>query len=620
VVIIKLNYIVVFIFGIFSFITFTHAYYKNLRKLKIISKDLKKLINEIDIEIESRKLKNIKKIEELVEEKDYIFKEDILNYIREIKLNKNTKKIIDPKYYFNNDVFLKKYTEFSVSENIPSLLTGIGILGTFFGLVLGLMSLNFSEVENIRNTIPSLISAMHISFISSLIAISFSLIYTYISKRRNSNLNKKLIEFNDTLRKYLPIRNESDVLDEIVINQKKQLKANQEFFTDTLIPELVNGVQEAVENSLSPSMNSIDNNIDEFIDSSKTNQEKMYKVLDELAGKSLDKQTESMNKMVNKFINTFNESFENQFNELRETLEDMIKWQKESKKEMESLVSTLNQGAEKQTDMLDYSEKLLSNVQKYVEQFDQLNENLNKNIEQLNNLGEKLSGLESKTNEKLEILIERQEKFDSEKSNHLEKMQKQLDNIDEYWNNVETQFVKLNNNFDNAVDNFAESTHNSLEKTFTIFDDNLSDISNRLAVTIDEINSTLNDIPDSFKKLKNLLDEFKVDREEIIKELEEQELMIDKKLEVIKENITTKDKDLINFLEDINKKLDKDDRQKVIDEIEENINKNMNESITPITKNLMEDKELNQEIITTLREIKNNLENDNSFLSNFRRG
>jgi ABC-type transporter Mla subunit MlaD len=593
-----------------------YQWYKNLTPAGKIQKELIEIRSELDNKLENSSLKNILTIESTLEEKDYILNDILEEYIAVVKNNKNSN-VIDPEYYINQQSVNSNYLNKKISDNIPGILTALGILGTFVGLVSGLSSL---DIENIRAGITPLINSMYISFGSSLVAIFFSIIYNYFNKSITGSIEKEISRLNNTLRKYLPVRIESDLIDNIVENQEKQLRATQEFYTDTLIPELVNGVKEAVDQSLKPSMNSIDTSLNNFVEASKENQKdmiegvekivsesitpqitEMHNVMDNLANLSIDKQSESIDKMVDKFMTTFNESFDNQFTALKETLEDMIRWQKESKKEMESLVSTLEQGAVKQTDMLDYTEKLLNNVQQYVQEFDKLNDNLNNNIVQLNTLGEKLTGLEEKTNNKLEILIEQQEKFDQKKNSHINEMEIQLDNIEKYWDNVQSSFNELNNNFNGAVEQFADSTHQSLERTFTSFDENLTEISDRLAVTIKEVNNSLEDIPNSFKQLKNLLDEFKIDRQEILEVLDNHESVLNDRLTDISDVMQQENKKVEQLLEKNNANLK--------DEIAGEVENNLEKKITPISEKLKAERERQKELVDQLTYIKDFLEN-----------
>ncbi|MGM0549398.1 MAG: MotA/TolQ/ExbB proton channel family protein [Bacillota bacterium] len=629
------NMKIVIIFVLFVIGFTVYQWYKNLLPAVKIKKELIEIRSELDKKLDSNSLKNILTIESMISENEYILNDILEEYISVVKNNKNSN-VIDPEYYINEEHIFSNYLNKKMSDNIPGTLTAVGILGTFFGLVIGLRSLNFTDANNIRESIPPLINSMYISFVSSLAAITFSIFYNYFNKKRNGELTKEINNLNNRLRKYLPVRIESDLIDDIVENQKKQLQATQEFYTDTLIPELVNGLQEAVDQSLKPSMNSIDSNINNFVEASKESQndmvqgvekivkesitpqiKEMHNVMDNLANLSIDKQSESIDKMVDKFMTTFNDSFDNQFTALKGTLEDMIRWQKESKKEMESLVSTLEQGAVKQTDMLDYTEKLLNNVQQYVQEFDKLNGNLNNNIVQLNNLGEKLTGLEEKTNDKLEILIEQQEKFDQKKNSHIDEMEVQLNNIEKYWDNVQSSFNNLNNNFNDAVDQFADSTHQSLERTFTSFDENLTEISDRLAVTITEVNNSLEDIPNSFKQLKNLLDEFKIDRQEILEVLNNQESVLNDRLLDITDVMKQENDKIEQLLEK--------DNDKLKNEIAAEVKNNLEKKITPISDELKAEREKQKEVIDQLTYIKDILEKKDEnedkagFFSNFGR-
>ncbi|MCK8827938.1 hypothetical protein MWH25_09325 [Natroniella acetigena] len=290
---------------------------------------------------------------------------------------------------------------------------------------MGIWSLDSLSAVELRNEIPVLIGGMKISFISSLVAILCSLIWTYFDKNLMNDTKKKIEKLNNKLHKVLPIRVESNLLDEIVDNQREQIKTTKEFVSDTLIPELVNGLQEAVDQSIAPSITNMNSNIESFVKESAASREemvggiesvvndkiapqitKMHDIMSDLAGFSMDKQAESIDKMVNKFLDTFNEAFDHQFESLKETLEEVIEWQKETKQETENLIEIVTQGAKQQNELLHSTEDVLSNIQAYIEEFEKVNQNLNQNVAKLSNTGSQLSALEEKTNDKLDILLD----------------------------------------------------------------------------------------------------------------------------------------------------------------------------------------------------------------------
>ncbi len=64
-----------------------------------------------------------------------------------------------------------------------STLVGLGILGTFLGLTIGVESFDSSNVEHIQSSIQTLLAGMGTAFYTSLIGMSSSLIFIAYDKR-----------------------------------------------------------------------------------------------------------------------------------------------------------------------------------------------------------------------------------------------------------------------------------------------------------------------------------------------------------------------------------------------------------------------------------------------------
>ena len=66
--------------------------------------------------------------------------------------------------YINEDSVIDKPGHSQLAELIPSLLTSLGILGTFIGLMEGLTSVNFSDAQGTMDSIPLLLTGMRFAF------------------------------------------------------------------------------------------------------------------------------------------------------------------------------------------------------------------------------------------------------------------------------------------------------------------------------------------------------------------------------------------------------------------------------------------------------------------------
>ena len=128
--------------------------------------------------------------------------------------------LISKKIYQNN--FEKNKNSLNY---FPSLLTSLGVLGTFLGITLGLI--NF-DPANIDNSIKDLLNGLKLAFLTSIVGMSFScllsLILNYLSDKK-SLTNKEQQEkqnFIDLISKKI------EKLDSISDNQTKGIELQQE--------------------------------------------------------------------------------------------------------------------------------------------------------------------------------------------------------------------------------------------------------------------------------------------------------------------------------------------------------------------------------------------------------
>lgn len=78
-------------------------------------------------------------------------------------------------------------------------LVGLGLLGTFLGLTLGIEGFDSSNTENIQNSINNLLSGMGTAFYTSLFGMTLSIIFTFIDKFFRNKLSKQLFMLNERL-------------------------------------------------------------------------------------------------------------------------------------------------------------------------------------------------------------------------------------------------------------------------------------------------------------------------------------------------------------------------------------------------------------------------------------
>ena len=97
--------------------------------------------------------------------------------------------------YINTRTVTKIPGNASLSELIPSLLTSLGILGTFIGLTRGLTGLDMKDANTLMNGIPVLLDGMKAAFVTSLAGISCSLIFSMTNRVIQGNSYRAIDQF-----------------------------------------------------------------------------------------------------------------------------------------------------------------------------------------------------------------------------------------------------------------------------------------------------------------------------------------------------------------------------------------------------------------------------------------
>lgn len=90
----------------------------------------------------------------------------------------------------NEDV-LALYTWRDVIAQIPGTLTGLGILGTFVGLLLGLRSISFITVEAALGSVQSILAGIDTAFYTSIAGVILSILFNIINNVLRNIMNRE---------------------------------------------------------------------------------------------------------------------------------------------------------------------------------------------------------------------------------------------------------------------------------------------------------------------------------------------------------------------------------------------------------------------------------------------
>jgi len=89
--------------------------------------------------------------------------------------------VVDIEDYINEDILENSAMNY-FNNTVAGTMTGLGILGTFLGLAIGLGSFDGTDIYTISDNIGPLLGGMKVAFHTSVYGIFFSLIFTYVHR------------------------------------------------------------------------------------------------------------------------------------------------------------------------------------------------------------------------------------------------------------------------------------------------------------------------------------------------------------------------------------------------------------------------------------------------------
>lgn len=139
---------------------------------------------------------------------DRIFSE----YKSKVMAQKEANEILSSLEDYISEDSLSLATWQNVILQIPGTLTGLGILGTFVGLVTGINSVGFSSVEAALDSIATLLGGIEAAFYTSISGVILSIVFNLINRMIWNTMLREYGVFLDAFHKYVIPSTEEQML------------------------------------------------------------------------------------------------------------------------------------------------------------------------------------------------------------------------------------------------------------------------------------------------------------------------------------------------------------------------------------------------------------------------
>lgn len=205
-------------------------------------------------------------------------------------------------------------------EMVPDILTSLGILGTFVGLVWGLKNFQPNNYEAMTNSVSSLVEGIKVAFLTSIYGISLSIVYTYGVKREYSHMSEMLQAFLEKFHAYVMPTAENESRNIMVSSQKMQTQAMKHMAEQFSVQ-----MADSFEKVITPTF------------------QKMNDSLDTLVASVTRCQQDAVRDILDAFMQEMHSSFQMQFGDFNEALNQLKNAQRDTADYTTALYQTMSQ-------------------------------------------------------------------------------------------------------------------------------------------------------------------------------------------------------------------------------------------------------------------------------------
>lgn len=249
--------------------------------------------------------------------------------------------------YINDDTVIYSVGHTQLAEVVPNLLTSLGILGTFIGLMRGLSGLDLNDAAKTMESIPQMIGGMTYAFTTSIAGVACSLVFNMLNRTAYGSAVRAIDDFNDAFTD-LVMQKPLDDSVQMICQQEDQAAMMRRMGTE-LSSRVSEGILSSVEQSLTP----VAQSMNQFI-----------------MGQT-QAQIDGVNNIASQFVAQMNRSLNNQFVQLGQTLSAVNQAQHVSFDSLERTMAAADQILNGMAHLQTVTQRVMERFEAYVSTMEQ---------------------------------------------------------------------------------------------------------------------------------------------------------------------------------------------------------------------------------------------------------
>lgn len=421
--------------------------------------------------------------------------------------DKSTSTIV-PEEYFSFDQMILNVTNPMHIQALPSLMTGLGLLGTFSGLVLGISNLDINTGHNLLEGIKTLLSGTRLAFSTSLVGLFLAIIWGHFERTFMHRFNLTAHNFMEEINTIFPCSKPEHILVKIYDIINKEAQENRDVLRPAAQKLLIvseNFISQARDSNLKALAALAEQFVIVLNKNMKDRFFEMGTFLENIekwnikTGDQFSQMIENMDIISDKFANISveNTSIAKLHAEHLENLSDVINNSQISQEKINIHMKDSSEYLTKTLDMVErYNRSMILALDKFESSSQRISQNENDNIQLIKDTWKSVTrDLEktiSKATEPIRLNINSMEAY--------------LVKLERLGKNKEKDIEILANVLTKAGSEFSDSIDSGIEKYFVNFDSNIDDICKTIATMAHKTSEASSDLINSLEKIKDSIE------------------------------------------------------------------------------------------------------------------
>ena len=385
--------------------------------------------------------------------------------------------------YINDETTVHNPGHSQLAEMIPSLLTSLGILGTFMGLMRGLSGLDMTNAAKIMEGIPGLINGMSYAFATSVAGIACSLAFNIAHRIAIGGAYKVLDDFSETFSLLAMQRPLDSDVQLILQGQDRNVLLNRT--VDEMGGRLAGSMEMAIGRAMQPVTMAMDN----FIMG------------------ATQEQIDGVRQIVGAFIEQMNESLGGHFLKLGQTIAAINQSQIVSQDHLERSMSAAQAIVQEVTRLAHVSQEVMERFETYVSamqkarqedaEFTKKAESL---LSNMHKASEHQAAYLGKLQEYQAVLQGSLQEYVTWSDRILSGVGDQSKSVAEGMQKATEEMQQGSRMLAGSYSSFVENISEGLARALGMFDENMHSLIQTLNGTLEDIGSTVSKMPDHMRK------------------------------------------------------------------------------------------------------------------------